>query len=89
MYRFVLINMSFLTVLKIPFVWGFIGLIVGSLLGGTTLAVWLIALLLVGFLVFMKFSGPPEESGEGALFAGGSLLMIGWILGFSIRGILL
>jgi uncharacterized membrane protein len=59
--------MTFLAVLKIPYVWGFIGLIIGALFGATILAVWLIAIILVAFLIFMKLTGPAEESGEGAL----------------------
>ena len=63
------------------------GLIVGAVLGANDLSVWLIAILMIAFLVFMKLTGPAQKGGEGSLFAGGSLLMIGWILGFSIRSL--
>jgi|TARA_Y100000814_G_C12058949_1_gene308823 hypothetical protein len=79
--------MSVYGVLRIPYIWGLVGLIVGAVLGANDLSVWLIAILMIAFLVFMKLTGPAQKGGEGSLFAGGSLLMIGWILGFSIRSL--
>ena len=79
--------MSVYGVLRIPYIWGLVGLIVGAVLGANDLSVWLIAILMIAFLVFMKVTGPAQKGGEGSLFAGGSLLMIGWMLGFSIRSI--
>ena len=79
--------MSVYGVLRIPYIWGLVGLIVGAVLGANDLSVWLIAILMLAFLVFMKLTGPAQKGGEGSLFAGGSLLMIGWILGFSIRSL--
>ena len=79
--------MSVYVVLRIPYIWGLLGLIVGAVLGANDLSVWLIAILMIAFLVFMKLTGPAQKGGEGSLFAGGSLLMIGWILGFSIRSL--
>jgi len=81
--------MSVYVVFRIPYVWGLLGLIVGGVLGANDLSVWLIAILMVAFLVFMKLTGPAKREGEGSLFAGGSLLMIGWILGFAIRSIVI
>ena len=79
--------MSVYGVLRIPYIWGLVGLIVGAVLGANDLSVWLIAILMIAFLVFMKLTGPAQKGGEGSLIAGGSLLMIGWILGFSIRSL--
>ena len=79
--------MSVYGVLRIPYIWGLVGLIVGAVLGANDLSVWLIAIFMIAFLVFMKVTGPAQKGGEGRLFAGGSLLMIGWMLGFSIRSI--
>ena len=79
--------MSVYGVLRIPYIWGLVGLIVGAVLGANDLSGWLIAILMIAFLVFMKLTGPAQKGGEGSLFAGGSLLMIGWILGFSIRSL--
>ena len=58
-------------------------------LGANNTSVILLTLLLVGFLVFMKLAGPAEEKKEGLLFAGGPILIIAWILGFMIKGLLL
>lgn len=81
--------MSFLNVLKIPFVWGFFGLAVGAIFGAEGVSVWIIAVMLSAFLLFMKFSGPARDDGEGSLFAGGGLLMVAWIVGFMLRGVFL
>ena len=61
----------------------------GAFLGANNTSVILLTLLLVGFLVFMKLSGPAEEKKEGLLFAGGPILIIAWILGFMIKGLVL
>ena len=81
--------MSLVTILRIPFIWGLFGLFIGAILGANDLAIWLVAILLISFLVFMKFSGPAKDDGEGSLFAGGSAIMLAWIVGFIIRGVLL
>jgi len=44
--------------------------------------------LLLAFLVVVKISGPAREESEGFLFSGGSALMLAWILGFAVKGIL-
>ena len=79
--------MSVYGVLRIPYIWGLVGLIVGAVLGANDLSVWLIATLMIAFLVFMKLTGPAQKGGEGSLIAAGSMLMIGWILGYSIRSL--
>ncbi len=50
--------MSVYGVLRIPYIWGLVGLIVGAVLGANDLSVWLIAILIMAFLVFMKLTGP-------------------------------
>ena len=79
--------MYLLTVLRFPFVWGLFGFIVGAFLGANNISVILVTLLLIGFFVFMKLSGPAEEKNEGLLFAGGPVLMLAWILGFMVKGL--
>ena len=49
--------MSVYGVLRIPYIWGLVGLIVGAVLGANDLSVWLIATLMIAFLVFMKLTG--------------------------------
>ena len=81
--------MTIATILKLPYLWALLGLLLGGVFGASDLSVWLIATSLVVFLLFMKFSGLPKREGEGNLFSGGVLLIVGWILGFIIRGILI
>ena len=81
--------MTIATILKLPYLWALLGLLLGGVCGASDLSVWLIATSLVVFLLFMKFSGLPKREGEGKLFSGGVLLIVGWILGFIIRGILI
>ncbi|HBE99918.1 MAG TPA: hypothetical protein DDW46_02565 [Dehalococcoidia bacterium] len=78
-----------INILKLPYVWGGIGAVLGAGLGVNNLSIWLLAVLLGLFFVTMRITGPPEEGKEGRLFAGGSLLMVGWVLAFSIRGIVI
>ena len=81
--------MSISTILKLPYLWALLGLLLGGLFGTSDLSVWLIATSLVAFLLFMKFTGLPKKDGEGMLFSGGVLLIVGWICGFIIRGVLI
>tara|TARA_Y100000817_G_C16711498_1_gene479479 strand:+ start:527 stop:772 length:246 start_codon:yes stop_codon:yes gene_type:complete len=79
--------MNILTVLRFPFVWGFFGFITGAFLGATNVSVILLTVFLIFFLVCMKLVGPAEEKNEGLLFAGGPILIIAWILGFMVKGL--
>ena len=80
--------MFLLTILKIPFFWAAVGFIAGVGLGVNDISVWLIAILLLAFLAVVKISGHANEKSEGFLFSGGSALMLAWILGFAVRGIM-
>ena len=78
-----------INILKLPYIWGGVGVLLGAGLGANDLSIWILAILLSLFFFTMKMAGPAQEGKEGKLFAGGSLLMLGWILAFSIRGILI
>ena len=78
-----------INILKLPYIWGGAGVLLGAGLGANDLSIWILAVLLGLFFVTMKITGPAREGQEGKLFAGGSLLMLGWILAFSIRGIVI
>ena len=80
--------MFVITILKIPFFWAAAGFLVGVVLGVNNISVCLIAALLLAFLVVVKSSGPAREESEGFLFSGGSALMLAWILGFAVKGII-
>ena len=78
-----------INILKLPYIWGGVGVLLGAGLGANDLSIWILAIGLGLFFFTMKMTGPAQEGKEGKLFAGGSLLMLGWILAFSIRGILI
>ena len=78
-----------INILKLPYIWGGAGVLLGAGLGANDLSIWILAVLLALLFVTMKMTGPAQEGQEGKLFAGASLLMLGWILAFSIRGILI
>tara|TARA_A100001037_G_scaffold68881_1_gene61329 strand:+ start:4440 stop:4688 length:249 start_codon:yes stop_codon:yes gene_type:complete len=78
-----------INILKLPYIWGGAGVLLGAGLGANDLSIWILAILLGLFFFTMKITGPAKQGKEGKLFAGGSLLMIGWILAFSVRGILI
>ena len=78
-----------INILKLPYVWGGVGVLLGAGLGANDLSIWILAIVLGLFFFTMKMTGAAQEGKEGKLFAGGSLLMLGWILAFSIRGILI
>ena len=63
------------------------GFVIGIVLGVTTLSVSLIAIGLIGFLVYLWRHGPAEESTEGKLFASGPIFITAWLAGFIVRGI--
>lgn len=67
--------------------WGVVGIAIGLALGVNTASVWLVAVGLVGFLVYLAKHGPARQETEGGLFAAGGVFMMGWLLGFVIRGL--
>ena len=67
--------------------WGVVGAIIGLALGVDTWSVWLVAAGLGGFLVYLTVHGPAKQETEGRLFAAGGVFMMGWLLGFVVRGL--
>ena len=67
--------------------WGVVGAIVGFALGVNTASVWLVAAGLGGFLVYLGVHGDARRETEGSLFAAGGVFMMGWMLGFVVRGL--
>ena len=67
--------------------WGVVGAIVGFALGVSTASVWLMAAGLGGFLVYLGVHGEAKRETEGSLFAAGGAMMMGWMLGFIVRGL--
>ncbi|MDP6452590.1 MAG: hypothetical protein QF898_04705 [SAR202 cluster bacterium] len=68
--------------------WGVAGLIIGVALGVNTASVWLVAIGLGGFLVYLSVHGPAKRETEGSLFAAGGVFMMGWLIGFVIHGLI-
>ena len=67
--------------------WGVAGAIIGFALGVNTISVLLIAIGLGGFIAYLSIHGPAQRKTEGRLFASGSALMMGWMLGFIVHGL--
>jgi hypothetical protein len=85
----VLENISILKIIDSPFAWGAAGFVIGAALGVTTLSVWLVAIGLGAFLLYLRLHGPAEYQTEGRLFAAGPAYIVSWMLGFIVRGLLL
>ena len=62
--------------------------IVGLALGVTTLSVWLLAAGFGGFVAYLWVRGPARQGREGWLIAFGPTLLVSWIAGFVVRGVL-
>ena len=67
--------------------WGIIGVVIGVSLGVNTASVWLVAIGLGAFLVYLSMHGPAKRETEGSLFASGGVFMMGWIVGFVVNGL--
>ena len=48
---------------------------------------WLVAIGLGAFLVYLSMHGPAKRETEGSLFASGGVFMMGWIVGFVVNGL--
>ena len=72
-----------------PFLWGAAGLVVGAALGVTAVSAWIVAIVLGGHLLYLKFRGPAQHQSEGMLFASGPVFMMAWVLGFVARGLII
>ena len=79
--------MSLLRIIDSPFAWAVAGFVIGLALGVTPLSVWLLAIGLGGFVVYLRLHGPAEQSTEAWLFAAGPAFMMSWMLGFVVRGL--
>ncbi len=76
-------------IFRIPYIWGGFALLNGLVFAAQSISVWIVAILMLLFLAFLKIQGEAQQSTEGKIFAGGPLIMVGWIIGFSVRGIIL
>jgi uncharacterized membrane protein len=67
--------------------WGVVGAVIGFALGVNTASVWLVAIGLGAFLVYLARHGPAKQETEGSLFAAGVVFMVAWMFGFIVRGL--
>ena len=67
--------------------WAAIGFAIGLTLGVTYVSVWLLVVGLVAFVVYLKLNGEAAPETEGRLFAGGATLMMSWLIGFVVHGV--
>ena len=73
--------------LDTPISWAVVGFVIGLALGVNTISVWLIAIGLGLFLLYLKLHGDAKQETEGWLFASGPIFIISWIVGFVVRGL--
>ena len=66
---------------------GAVFFLVGLALGVTTLAVWLLTAGFGGFGAYLWIRGPARQGREGWLFAFGPALLMSWVAGFVVRGV--
>ncbi|MCH2305945.1 MAG: hypothetical protein MK334_03360 [SAR202 cluster bacterium] len=64
-------------------------ILVGMLLGVTSLSTWIISIALFSFMIYVSLRGNPRNKTEGWIFATGPIIIVGWIIGFMIKDILL
>ncbi len=81
------LKMQFIRRLDTPYVWGVLGFAIGAALGVTTLSVWLVAVGLGAYLLYIRQHGPAQHGMETRLFAAGPTFMMSWVLGFIVNGV--
>ena len=79
--------MSILTVIDSPLSWAVGGFAIGLGLGVTSPSVWLLAVGLGGFVLYLKLHGPTRRETETRLFAAGPAFMLSWLVGFVVHGL--
>ena len=80
-------KLNFETVGNSPFTWAVGGFVIGLALGVTAISVWLLTAGFVAYLYNMRRNGDAQPKTEGWLFAEGPAMMMGWVFGFMLRGI--
>ncbi len=80
-------DMQLIRFLDTPYAWGVLGFAIGAALGVTALSVWLVAIGLGAYLVYVRLHGPPQRGTETSLFSAGPAFMMSWVLGFIVNGV--
>ena len=79
--------MSILRFIDSPVSWAIVGFGIGLGLGVTSASVWLLAIGLGAFVLYLRLHGRAREETEGRLFTGGAAFMMSWLVGFAVHGI--
>ena len=79
--------MSVMRVVDSPLIWSIAGFAIGVALGVNLLSIWLLAIGLGAYLLYLRLHGPAKESTEGWLFAAGPAWMMSWVLGFIVHSL--
>ena len=79
--------MSIRRLIDSPLSWAVGGFAIGLGLGVTSASVWLLAIGLGGYVLYLKLHGPAHRDTESRLFAGGPVFMLSWLVGFVVRGL--
>ncbi len=80
--------MSLLRIIDSPLPWAIAGVVIGYLLGVTSLSVWLVVAGFAAYVVYLRIHGSAEEDTEGNLVAAGPVFMMAWVLGFILKDVL-
>ena len=80
--------MSLLQIVDSPISWAIAGFAIGIGLGVTTASVWLVAIGLGAFVLYLKLHGPAKRETEGKLIAAGPVFIMSWLVGFVVHGLL-
>ena len=81
-------KVSLIGLVDSPYARGVVGFLVAIILGVTTLSVWLVAIGLGIFLIYLGIHGQAQNQTEGRLFAAGPSYMMSWVLGFIINALI-
>lgn len=80
--------MLLLRIIDSPLPWAIIGVIIGFVLGVTTLSVWLVVAGFAIYLVYLRIHGAAKEATEGNIVAAGPVFMMAWVLGFILKDVI-
>lgn len=70
-----------------PISWAIAGFAIGLGLGVTLASVWLVAIGLAAFVLYLRLHGQARIKTEGRLFAGAGVFMMAWLVGFVVHGL--
>ena len=79
---------NILNIINSPLSWGLPAFLIGFILGVTQLSVWLLTILLIGFVIYIIFQKPATNSREGKIFAPAGIVIFTWLIGFILKGII-